>query len=176
MGKIKRKELLKRIEALEEENRQDGQAMFMTLKCIQGNRLFTKDMRYSASVVMGKVLATHNFGGRVEMEVNTNIFGGYKQTDRDNTAVFMIKGEDEGVEEELTGSDLCRAMLKRGDKVVLCAVGTPESVSGGSYYRAITEWSVAGKYFTDDSREIHLKDVTPINNRGEPLKASEVGL
>lgn len=77
---------------------------------------------------------------------------------------------------ELTGSDLCRAMLERGDRVVLCAVGTPESVNNGSYYRAITEFRLADNTFTDDGRDIHLKDVTPINNQGEPLTASEVGL
>ena len=77
---------------------------------------------------------------------------------------------------ELTGSDLTRAMLERGDRVVLCAVGTPESVNNGSYYRAITEFRLADNTFTDDGREIHLKDVTPINNQGEPLTAADVGL
>ncbi len=77
---------------------------------------------------------------------------------------------------ELTGSDLCRAMLARGDKAVLCAVGTPDSVNDGSYYRAITEWSVAKLSFSDDSRELKIKDVTPINNQGEPLTQSDVGL
>lgn len=72
---------------------------------------------------------------------------------------------------ELTGSDLARAMINRGDKIVLCIVKDYEH-ENDIYYDAITHCS--GDYF--DSTLSSWRYVTPINNQGEPLAASEVGL
>lgn len=72
---------------------------------------------------------------------------------------------------ELTGSDLCRAMINRGDKIVLCIVRDYE-YENDIYYEAITHCS--GDYF--DSTLSSWRYAVPINNQGEPLTASEVGL
>lgn len=67
---------------------------------------------------------------------------------------------------DLTGSDLCRAMLARGDRFVMCRSNGAVDIIAGTY--------VDG-YFVSSNDE--YKDVTPINQRtGEPLTAKEVGL
>lgn len=74
------------------------------------------------------------------------------------------------VKPELKGNDLCRAMLDRGDKLVLC--GVSNNGLDYDYCDAITSYS--GGYFKS-----HLnfwRNATPINNQGEPLTAQEVGL
>lgn len=74
---------------------------------------------------------------------------------------------------ELTGSDLARAMLARGDKYVMCANQSayddwPRAIAlnerGRMYY-------ISGEYSYDANDSIY-----PINNQGEPLTQSEVGL
>lgn len=72
---------------------------------------------------------------------------------------------------ELTGSELCRAMINRGDKIVLCIVKDYEH-EDDAYYDAITHCS--GNCF--ESSLSAWSYATPINNQGEPLTASEVGL
>ena len=72
---------------------------------------------------------------------------------------------------ELTGSELCKAMINRGDKIVLCIVRDYEH-ENDIYYDAITYCS--GDYF--DSTLSSWRYAVPINNQGEPLTASEVGL
>ena len=72
---------------------------------------------------------------------------------------------------ELTGNDLCRAMLARGDKAVLCIVKDYEH-EDSVYYDAITH--CCGGYF--ESTLSSWSHAIPINNQGEPLTASEVGL
>lgn len=76
---------------------------------------------------------------------------------------------------ELTGSDLCRAMLERGDKAVLCAVSTVSADINFSYcgYDAIHGVDECGVF---ESHHTFWRYATPINNQGEPLTASEVGL
>lgn len=74
---------------------------------------------------------------------------------------------------ELTGSDLCRAMLERGDKWVLClAANHPSNIDYDQIPDVVTEYIskgfMAGHY--------HWMYVVPINNQGEPLTAAEVGL
>lgn len=66
---------------------------------------------------------------------------------------------------ELTGSDLCRAMLERGDKYIVCTVDYGVVVITGS--------NKDGSFFSTDCAYI---SATPINNQGEPLTAAEVGL
>ena len=93
----------------------------------------------------------------------------------------MLKGYDASnwqnslierdIAKELTGSELCRAMINRGDKIVLCIVRDYEH-ENDIYYDAITHCS--GDYF--DSTLSSWRYAVPINNQGEPLTASEAGL
>ena len=76
---------------------------------------------------------------------------------------------------ELTGSDLCRAMLDKGFEYVMCLVGDEceESASNSETVRVVC--SRGADYF-DDTTEDMWYFAIPINNQGEPLTASEVGL
>ena len=76
---------------------------------------------------------------------------------------------------ELTGSDLCRAMLDKGFEYVMCLVGDEceESASNSEVVRVVC--SHGADYF-DDTTEDMWYFAIPINNQGEPLTASEVGL
>lgn len=76
---------------------------------------------------------------------------------------------------ELTGSDLCRAMLARGDRWILCGNTTdgfasPCVIDG---YRCHED--DLGFVLTN-GKSIEPKYIHPVNNQGEPLTASEVGL
>lgn len=78
-------------------------------------------------------------------------------------------------ESELTGSNLARAMLARGDKYVMCLV------SDDSQEDALLDGCSAAISSTIDNGCFYGYDFTwiyaiPINNQGEPLTASEVGL
>ena len=87
---------------------------------------------------------------------------GYDTTNWQNSLIERDKVE-------LTGSDLCRAMLARGDKYVLSDVG------GGHNVQVIGGWTEHG--FTSRTNQFCLfRNPIPINNQGEPLTASEVGL
>jgi len=71
---------------------------------------------------------------------------------------------------ELTGSELCKAMLARGDTRIMCIVsdeGTRQDLT--HVIRAYSD----GKFHTKANRWSYA---VPINNQGEPLTASEVGL
>lgn len=74
---------------------------------------------------------------------------------------------------KLTGSELCRAMLERGDKYVMCLVN-----NCGLYNTLQDEPSIVihhcenGFYVRDSYYEYAM----PVNNQGEPLTAAEVGL
>lgn len=72
---------------------------------------------------------------------------------------------------ELTGSELCKAMINRGDKIVLCIVRDYEH-EDDTYYDAITHCS--DDYF--ESSLSYWRYAVPINNQGEPLTAAEAGL
>lgn len=89
--------------------------------------------------------------------------GGYDTTNWQNSLIERDKVE-------LTGSDLCCAMLERGDKIVLCAVSDDDDDEG--IYDAITGCS--DSYF--DSSLGSWSNAVPINNQGEPLTAADVGL
>lgn len=77
---------------------------------------------------------------------------------------------------ELTGSELCKAMLARGDKYVMCAVSDiSESDAILSCNSAvITSGEIRGA-FTNSFDGLH-EHAVPINNQGEPLTAIEAGL
>lgn len=67
----------------------------------------------------------------------------------------------------LTGSDLARAMLARGDRCVMCLDNETQTIEviNGIDYRGV---------FTN-ARNWFSRNVTPINNQGEPLTAAEAG-
>lgn len=71
---------------------------------------------------------------------------------------------------ELTGSELCKAMLARGDTRIMCKVYDIDyhhdithvirSYSNGKFHTKANSWTYA----------------VPINNQGEPLTSKDVGL
>lgn len=75
------------------------------------------------------------------------------------------------VEPKLSGNDLCRAMLDRGDKLVLCSVS-----DDGTYtaYDAICSYD--DDYDGFEGATTYWSHVVPVNNQGEPLAAKDVGL
>ena len=74
---------------------------------------------------------------------------------------------------ELTGSELCRAMLERGDKWVLCVVANnPKNIDLNQEPDVVISHDENGFYIRDSYYDFAI----PINNQGEPLTASEVGL
>lgn len=73
---------------------------------------------------------------------------------------------------ELTGSDLCHEMLKRGDKAVMCKINESNSMTIIIDYK---ESRLGGWVFHSHRHSNHYI-VTPINNQGEPLTAAEAGL
>lgn len=97
--------------------------------------------------------------------------GAYDATDWQNS---LIKRE---VKAELTGSDLCRAMLKNGYKFVLCFVsddGDELAVENGNAGLAIPEnTDNCDFYFINDS---YWRYAVPIDNNGNLLTAKDVGL
>lgn len=96
-------------------------------------------------------------------------------------AIIMIKNEREAEKElrevdlgnELTGSDLCRAMLERGDKWVLCLVANnPKNIDLDQEPDVVISHDENGFYIRDS----HYNCALPISIKGELLTASEVGL
>ena len=77
---------------------------------------------------------------------------------------------------ELTGSELCKAMLARGDKYVLCYasdLGDKYAVENRGRINLMTHTDGDGIF----SNRARWRNAVPINQRtGEPLTASEVGL
>lgn len=101
---------------------------------------------------------------------------------------YMILDELEGVYEyasnwqnslierdtakELTGSELCRAMLARGDKYVMCKTsGTGEAEAMESKYPDVIQKYDWEFFYTPYKKRYAV----PINNQGEPLSAAEAG-
>lgn len=75
---------------------------------------------------------------------------------------------------ELTGSDLARAMLERGDKFVMCFVSGMSDARADSIPKAITSFNLlTGQFRANHDR---WQYAIPINNQGEQLTASEAGL
>lgn len=81
---------------------------------------------------------------------------------------------------ELTGSDLCRAMLERGDKCVLIRMGVRDDRQAKDIGRFAIATSIdeSGRFnVMSDQQPISKVDFAiPINNHGEPLTATDVGL
>ena len=76
---------------------------------------------------------------------------------------------------ELTGSELCKAMLARGDQYVMCLVSDECEESAKSHERIRVIYSYGADYFEDTTYDMWYF-ATPINNHGEPLTASDVDL
>lgn len=81
---------------------------------------------------------------------------------------------------ELTGSDLCRAMLERGDKCVMIRMGARDDKQARDIGRFAIATSIdeSGRFnVMSDQQPISKVDfAVPINNQGEPLTAAEAGL
>lgn len=74
---------------------------------------------------------------------------------------------------ELTGSELCKAMLARGDEWVLCLVANnPKNIDLEQEPDVVISHDENGFYIRDS----YYGFAMPINHKGEPLTASEVGL
>ena len=74
--------------------------------------------------------------------------------------------------EPLAGSALCHAMLKRGDKAVMCKADNSNHMTIIVGYKE----AKAGGWVFHSNRHSRHYIVVPINNQGEPLTAKEVGL
>lgn len=86
----------------------------------------------------------------------------------DDCEGFDVFGKGCPGHELLTGSDLTRAMLARGDKAIMCGVGI-----GKSFFVIVTGIEF-GEFLT--STGAYYLDPVPVNNQGELLTAKEVGL
>lgn len=77
---------------------------------------------------------------------------------------------------ELTGSELCKAMLGRGDKFVVCKLADTSEADAisNSMAKLVTEYD--GDDFYHELADSYWHYAVPINNQGEPLTAPDVGL
>lgn len=91
--------------------------------------------------------------------------------ERDDIAKELLEVDLSG---ELTGSELCRAMLARGDKYVVCFMSYSNDATAEFHENAriVVAHDDKGFYVHDE----YYQYAVPINNQGEPLTASEVGL
>lgn len=71
---------------------------------------------------------------------------------------------------ELSGSDLCKAMLDRGDTRIMCLVTDDGSRDDITHVIRVYE---DGRFHTKANS---WKYAVPINNHGEPLTSKDVGL
>ena len=71
---------------------------------------------------------------------------------------------------EITGSELCKAMLARGDTRIMCLVTDEGSRDDITHVIRVYE---DGRFHTKANS---WKYAVPINNHGEPLTSSDVGL
>lgn len=75
---------------------------------------------------------------------------------------------------ELTGSDLCRAMLERGDKHIMCFIGDlSDSAAIKRGLARIVTGIYKGRFETNNTA---WSVAIPINSQGKPLTQSDVGL
>ena len=77
---------------------------------------------------------------------------------------------------ELTGSDLCRKMLERGDKHVMCKCWCSSYADIEQVVDIVSGFAfeLGKKAFAGATHNWDY--ATPINNQGEPLTAADVGL
>lgn len=103
--------------------------------------------------------------------------GAYDTTDWQNSLIERDVDKElleVDLSSELTGSDLCRKMLERGDKFILCSV---DDRSDNDAINDLEIQVIGGTQFLDFVSQVdNWKHAVPINNQGEPLTASEAGL
>ena len=93
--------------------------------------------------------------------------------DTTNWQTLLIKRETI----ELTGSELCKAMLERGDKFVVCFMsnGHCDTVATSNKEVGVaTNYNLNTEIF--NTLDGDWDNAIPINNQGEPLTSSDVGL
>lgn len=80
------------------------------------------------------------------------------------------------VKEELTGNALCKAMLKSDSKVIMCAVSdiSERIALQNELVEVVNGKDTNGNFTTIDGES--WRYVVPLNNKGEPLTSSDVGL
>lgn len=192
MSKVKRKELVEkandhelRIFRIEKALKQHGINWFVEepkLKQLDQSVFAGLDAKWRFAAV-DKIGAANGFNKRVEpIDDMFDRFVG----DDDPVEIFYIgTGYDtsnwqnsliERDKVELTGSDLCRAMLERGDKFVMCKVWNKNYGDINQFVDVVLGYRTDLDKFT--SVEGNLTDfANPINPRtGEPLTQSEAGL
>ena len=111
--------------------------------------------------------AVHELQGTENLESKPQL----RQLDQSDDIAKELLDVDLSI--ELTGSDLARAMLARGDKYV-SGFGHHQSDDGAVYSTfadTVTRYS-----HCFHSAQNSWDYFVPINNQGEPLTASEVGL
>lgn len=132
------------------------------------------DSKWEYAAVDGSTSRAYVFEHRPHLDHGEDYWGIYvglqrfigEDFDASNWKESLIKRETN----ELTGSELCKAMLARGDTRIMCIVsdeGTRRELthviraySDGSFHTKANSWKYA----------------VPINNHGEPLTSSDVGL
>ena len=102
----------------------------------------------------------------IALEPDNPFHGKFYKPERD-TAKELAEVD---LSSELTGSELCRAMLERGDKYVMCLVFDDTRNLDVTYV-------IRGYYDGYFHTKLNSwENAVPINNQGEPLTAAEVGL
>lgn len=111
---------------------------------------------------------------RVHVGLWQRVDDGYDTSNWQNSLI------ERDIAKELTGSDLARAMLARGDKFILCGVSDSDDSDAANHEdddflaEAVTDFDDTDGLFSTTS--MRWNHAVPINNQGEPLTASEVGL
>lgn len=109
--------------------------------------------------------------------------GAYDTTDWQNSLIERDTAKElleVDLSSELTGSELCKAMLARGDKYVMCGVSDVDDSDAANHEsddflaEAVTDFDCKDELFGTTSMRWNY--AVPINNQGEPLTASEFGL
>lgn len=103
---------------------------------------------------------------------------GYDTTDWQNSLIERDVAKEPvevDLSSELTGSELCKAMLARGDRWILCGNTTdgfasPCIIDG---YRC-SEDDLG--FVLTNGKSIEPRYIYPVNNQGEPLTQAEAGL
>ena len=144
-------------------------------KVTKNERISTLEKQLSVmqTQISSLIECAHSHTARlIALEPDNPFHGKFYKPERD-TAKELAEVD---LSSELTGSDLARAMLARGDYHVMCAVSDiSESDAILSCNSAvITSGEIRGA-FTNSFDGLH-EHAVPINNQGEPLTASEVGL
>ena len=101
----------------------------------------------------------------IALEPDNPFHGKFYKPERDIATELL----EVDLSSELTGSDLCRAMLARGDKYVMCMTSSGVDIIDDLDCPLSSTCPFIG-YLDNYSHAV------PINNQGEPLTASEVGL